>query len=138
MYTINVPVFKQVSISFSFSKLVLRSIIILTTTLVTMMVPFFNAILGLLGAISFWPMTVYFPISMHIAQKKIIRGTPKCLFLQSLSIFCLVTSLAVAVGSAVDIASSLKLPVPFKTTGQASLPFSDRTLGLRNVGLSSS
>ncbi|KAF3329848.1 amino acid permease 6-like protein [Carex littledalei] len=110
MYTINVPVFKQVSISFSLSKLVLRSIIILITTLVTMMVPFFNAVLGLLGAISFWPMTVYFPISMHIAQKKISRGTPKWLFLQSLSIFCLVTSLAVTVGSAVDIASSLKLP----------------------------
>lgn len=125
----NVPFFKQAPISFSLSKLVLRSIIILISTLVAMMVPFFNAVLGLLGAISFWPMTVYFPISMHIAQEKISRGKPKWLFLQILSIFCLVTSIAVTVGSAIDIASSLKLLVPFKTTCRACLPFSERTLG---------
>ncbi|KAJ1702665.1 hypothetical protein LUZ63_002444 [Rhynchospora breviuscula] len=133
VYTIYVPVFRQRPISFSLSRLVIRSIIILASTLVAMMVPFFNAVLGLLGAISFWPMTVYFPISMHIAQKKISSGTPKWIFLQILSILCLVTSLAVTVSSVVDIATSLNLPVPLKTTNQVTLPFTESTPGLRDV-----
>jgi Transmembrane amino acid transporter protein len=113
VHTLNVPFFNS-TLKFTLSKLTLRSIIILVTTLVAMMVPFFNAVLGLLGAFSFWPLTVYFPISMHIAQEKIGRGMPKWYFLHSLSIFCLVISIGVSIGSVVDIANSLKMSAPFK------------------------
>ncbi|KAJ4810830.1 Amino acid permease 8 [Rhynchospora pubera] len=116
VHTLNVPLFNS-TLSFTLSKLTFRSIIVLVTTLVAMMVPFFNAVLGLLGAFSFWPLTVYFPISMHIAQEKIGRGMPKWFFLHGLSIFCLMISIAVSIGSVVDIASSLKMSAPFKTIG---------------------
>ncbi|KAJ3678048.1 hypothetical protein LUZ60_001851 [Juncus effusus] len=114
VYTLNVRLFK---INFTLSKLVLRTIIILLTTLVAMMIPFFNAVLGLLGALSFWPLTVYFPIKMHLVQERDIIKMPKWIFLQSLSAFCLVMSIAVSVGSVVDIVSSLKISTPFKTMG---------------------
>ena len=33
-----------------------------------MLVPFFNDVVGLLGAIGFWPLTVFLPIQMHLKQ----------------------------------------------------------------------
>ena len=33
-----------------------------------MLVPFFNDIVGLLGALGFWPLTVFLPIQMHLKQ----------------------------------------------------------------------
>lgn len=114
IHTVNIP-FINSTLKFTLSKLIFRSMIILMTTLVAMMVPFFNAVLGLLGAFSFWPLTVYFPISMHIAQEKIGRGMPKWYLLHGLSIFCLMISIAVSIGSVVDIANSLKMSAPFKT-----------------------
>lgn len=101
-------------LSFTLSKLVLRSVFVLFTTLVAMLVPFFNAVLGLLGAMSFWPLTVYFPVSMHIARMGIGRGDPKWVLLQSLSMICLLISVAVSIGSVADIVDSLKLVTPFK------------------------
>lgn len=94
-------------------KLVLRTAVVVATTVVAMMIPFFNAVLGLLGAFSFWPLTVYFPISMHIAQGK-IKGS-KWYLLQCLSMICLMISVAVGIGSVTDIVDSLKVSSPFKT-----------------------
>ena len=85
------------------------------TTLVAMLLPLFNAILRLLGAIAFWPLTVYFPVSMHMAQAGIIRGTARWAMLQGLSIFCLLISLAAIVDDVADIVDSLKVARPFKT-----------------------
>ncbi len=33
-----------------------------------MLVPFFNDVVGLLGALGFWPLTVFLPIQMHLKQ----------------------------------------------------------------------
>ena len=35
---------------------------------IAMLVPFFNDVVGLLGAIGFWPLTVFLPIQMHLKQ----------------------------------------------------------------------
>ena len=35
---------------------------------IAMLVPFFNDVVGLLGALGFWPLTVFLPIQMHIKQ----------------------------------------------------------------------
>lgn len=72
-YTVTIPLMQRGSVTVAPYKLVLRTVIVIATTVVAMMIPFFNAVLGLLGAFSFWPLTVYFPISMHIAQGKIDR-----------------------------------------------------------------
>lgn len=85
------------------------------TTLVAMLVPFFNAVLGLIGAVGFWPLSVYFPVSMHISQKKITRWKPRWFWLQGLSFVCLLISLAASIGSVQDIVHNLKTAAPFKT-----------------------
>ena len=43
------------------------------TTLISMLLPFFNDVVGILGAFGFWPLTVFFPIEMYISQKKIAQ-----------------------------------------------------------------
>lgn len=85
------------------------------TTLVAMLLPFFNAVLGLIGALGFWPLSVYFPVSMHMAQKKIKRGQPKWIMLQGMSLLCLLISLAASIGSVQDIVHNLKFAALFKT-----------------------
>lgn len=113
-YSVRVPFALAEPLSFSLSKVVLRSVLILFTTLVAMLVPFFNAVLGLIGSIGFWPLTVYFPVNMHIARKNIKRGQPKWMLLQGLSFFCLLISIGTSIGSIADIINSLKLAAPFK------------------------
>ncbi|KAK8949557.1 Amino acid permease 2 [Platanthera zijinensis] len=113
-YSVRVPFAAAEPLSFTLSKLILRTGLILFTTLVAMLVPFFNAVLGLLGAIGFWPLTVYFPVNMHMAQKNIKRGEPKWMLLQGLSFFCLLISIGASIGSIADIIGSLKLATPFK------------------------
>ncbi|AQK99144.1 amino acid permease 5-like isoform X1 [Zea mays] len=116
--SVSIPLLQRGSVTVAPHKLVLRTAIVGATTAVALAIPFFNAVLGLLGAFSFWPLTVYFPISMHIAQGKIARGTKWWCLLQALSMVCLVISVAVGVGSVTDIVDSLKASSsPFKIVG---------------------
>lgn len=96
-------------------KLVLRTILIMFTTLVAMLLPFFNAVLGLIGALGFWPLSVYFPVSMHVARLKIRRSEPRWWMLQAMSFVCLLISIAASIGSVQDIVHNLKAAAPFKT-----------------------
>ena len=96
-------------------KLVWRTVFVITTTLISMIVPFFNDVLGLLGAIGFWPLTVYFPVEMYIVQKNVPRWSTRWVCLQVLSLACLVVSVAAAAGSVVGIVTDLKSYKPFKT-----------------------
>ncbi|KAM6541635.1 hypothetical protein CsatB_006082 [Cannabis sativa] len=97
-------------------RMVWRTIFVMITTLVAMLMPFFNDVVGILGAFGFWPLTVYFPIEMYIAQKKISRWSTKWVGLQILSATCLLVSIAAAVGSFAGIVLDLKTYKPFKTS----------------------
>ncbi|MCO5604445.1 hypothetical protein L7F22_058611 [Adiantum nelumboides] len=57
-----------------------RTTFIFLVTLVAMLMPFFNDILGIVGALSFWPLTIYFPIQMHISRSKIQMLSPRWFF----------------------------------------------------------
>ncbi|CAN1228001.1 hypothetical protein LINGRAPRIM_LOCUS1239 [Linum grandiflorum] len=41
-----------------------------------MIFPFFTDFLGLLGDVSFWPLTVNFPTGMHIVRHKFLNSQP--------------------------------------------------------------
>lgn len=97
-------------------RLVWRSVFVVCTTVISMLLPFFNDIVGLLGALGFWPLTVYFPIEMYIAQKKLPKWSTKWVCLQMLSLACLVISIAAAAGSIAGVALDLKVYRPFKTS----------------------
>ncbi|KAM0877988.1 hypothetical protein ACQ4PT_035169 [Festuca glaucescens] len=66
------------------------------TTAVSMSMPFFGSVVGLIGAISFWPLTVYFPVEMYMAQHRLPRGSTKWLFLQALSAVCLIVCFVIS------------------------------------------
>ncbi|XP_057550324.1 amino acid permease 3-like [Amaranthus tricolor] len=97
-------------------RLVWRTSFVIATTLISMLLPFFNDIVGLLGALGFWPLTVYFPIEMYIKQKKVPKWSTKWICLQMLSMACLVISIAAAAGSIAGVVLDLKVYRPFKTS----------------------
>ncbi|CAL9037744.1 unnamed protein product [Musa banksii] len=114
VYTLNLPFSKSRSIKFTLCKLILRTLFVLITTVVAMMLPFFNAVVGLLGALGFWPLTVYYPMSMYMSQAKIKRRQFKWVMLQVLSLVCLFVSLVAVIGSVADIIEHLKHAELFK------------------------
>ncbi|CAK7329501.1 unnamed protein product [Dovyalis caffra] len=113
-YEIPIPFYGVYQLNFF--RLVWRTIFVLLTTVIAMLLPFFNDIVGLLGAMGFWPLTVFFPIEMYICQKKVGRWTGQWLGLQILSIACLMITIAAAVGSVAGVVLDLKTYKPFKTS----------------------
>lgn len=97
-------------------RLVFRTVFVILTTVISMLLPFFNDVLGILGAIGFWPLTVYFPVEIYIVQKKIPKWTTKWILLRFLSCFCLIVSVMAGVGSVVGVVLDLQVYRPFKTS----------------------
>ncbi|KAB1200529.1 Amino acid permease 3 [Morella rubra] len=48
----------------NFFRVVWRTAFVIMTTVISMLLPFFNDVVGLLGALGFWPLTVYFPVEI--------------------------------------------------------------------------
>ncbi|PQQ07950.1 amino acid permease 3 [Prunus yedoensis var. nudiflora] len=97
-------------------RLVWRTFYVIITTLISMILPFFNDVVGFLGALAYWPLTVYFPVEMYIAQKKVPKWSTKWIFLQIISLSVLVIALAAAAGSVSGVVQNLKIYKPFKTS----------------------
>uniref|UniRef100_A0A804Q4Y5 Amino acid transporter transmembrane domain-containing protein n=1 Tax=Zea mays TaxID=4577 RepID=A0A804Q4Y5_MAIZE len=89
-------------------RLVWRTAYVVLTALVATVFPFFNDFLGLIGAVSFWPLTVYFPIQMYMAQAKTRRFSPAWTWMNVLSYACLFVSLLAAAGSVQGLVKDLK------------------------------
>ncbi|KAF5946984.1 hypothetical protein HYC85_017212 [Camellia sinensis] len=100
----------------NFFRLIWRTMFVVLTTIIALLMPFFNDVVGLLGAFGFWPLTVYFPIEMYISQKHIKRWSSRWIAFQILSMACLVISIAAAVGSVAGVVLELKTYKPFKTS----------------------
>nr|CAB3491177.1 unnamed protein product [Digitaria exilis] len=94
-------------------RLTWRTAFVCFTTVVAMLLPFFGDVVGLLGAVSFWPLTVYFPIEMYVVQRGVRKGSTRWICLQMLSAACLVVSVAAAAGSIADVIDALKVYRPF-------------------------
>ncbi|RCV31344.1 hypothetical protein SETIT_6G169300v2 [Setaria italica] len=94
-------------------RLTSRSVFVCLATVVAMALPFFGSIVGLIGAFSFWPLTVYFPIEMYIKQRAVTRGSTKWICLKALAVVCLLVSIAAAAGSIAGFVSAFKVFRPF-------------------------
>ncbi|WCJ18054.1 amino acid permease 1 [Euphorbia peplus] len=99
----------------NFFKLIWRTSYVVITTATAMMFPFFNSVLGLLGALSFWPLTIYFPLEMYISQAKIRRFSFTWIWLRILSFACLLVSLIAAAACIRAIIMDLKSFKPFNS-----------------------
>lgn len=97
-------------------RLIWRTAYVCFTTVIAMLVPFFVDVVGLLGSLGFWPLTVFLPVQMHIAQTGLRRFSPKWCILQSVSFICFFISLGGCVGSIAQIVIDTQDYTPFKTT----------------------
>lgn len=97
-------------------RVIWRTMYVIFTTVIAMIFPFFNSVVGLLGAISFFPLTVYFPIEMYLTQAKVPKYSPIWIGMKLLSGFCLIVTLVAAVGSIEGIVTDLKTYKPFHSS----------------------
>ncbi|GMY17534.1 amino acid permease 6-like [Fagus crenata] len=104
----------KIKFSINSFRLIWRTIFVVMVTVLAMAMPFFNEMLALLGAIGFWPLGVYFPVEMYIAQKKIGKRTIRWFGLQILNFVCLIVSLAAGCGAIQGMNKALHTTKPFE------------------------
>ncbi|KAG6484344.1 amino acid permease 6-like isoform X1 [Zingiber officinale] len=100
----------------SFFRIIWRTLYVIATAAVAMIFPFFNDFLGLIGALSFWPLTVFFPVEMYIVRARIPKFSSTWIWLKILSAICLLVSLVAACGSVQGLIHSLRHYQPFKSS----------------------
>ncbi|KAK8465559.1 hypothetical protein PHAVU_009G112100 [Phaseolus vulgaris] len=91
----------------NFFRLIWRTAYVIVATVLAMAMPFFNEFLALLGAVGFWPLIVFFPVQMHIAQKQIKRLSLKWCMLQLLSFVSFLVTAAAATASIRGISKNI-------------------------------
>lgn len=96
-YTIKIPFL--FTFKLNLLRLCFRTFYVVTTTALAMVFPYFNQVLGLLGAVNFWPLAIYFPVEMYFVQRKIGAWTKTWIILRSFSFGCLLVSTFALVGS---------------------------------------
>lgn len=82
----------------NFLSLSFRTAYVASTTAIAMIFPYFNQILGVLGSISFWPLTIYFPVEIYLSRSNTDAWTAKWVMLQTFNIFGLVFGLFTLTG----------------------------------------
>ncbi|KAL7187678.1 hypothetical protein ACSBR1_037689 [Camellia fascicularis] len=98
----------------NFFRLTWRTIFVILATTLAMALPFFNDILALLGAIGYWPLTVFFPVEMYIAKSRIGRWTNRWLGLQLINVVCFLVALAATCGSIQGLSKAFNAYKPFQ------------------------
>lgn len=101
-YTWRIPVVGP-SFQVSVLRLCFRTLYVASTTGVAMLFPYFNQVLGVLGALNFWPIAIYFPIEMYIVQSKTRTWSRKWMMLQGFSVMCLMLTVVGLVGSIIGL-----------------------------------
>ncbi|KAK6149466.1 hypothetical protein DH2020_016991 [Rehmannia glutinosa] len=96
-YTLKLPVLPYLSINLE--RLCFRTAYVASTTAVAMIFPYFNQVLGVLGTINFWPLSIYFPVEMWLRQKNIRPWSTNWIVFRSFSIVCFVINMFIFAGS---------------------------------------
>ncbi|KAE8098920.1 hypothetical protein FH972_016947 [Carpinus fangiana] len=96
-YTIKLPLLP--GFKWNLLRLCFRTAYVISTTIIAMVFPYFNQVLGLLGALNFWPLTIYFPVEMYFVQKKIGAWTKKWIVLRTFSFACFLVTVLGLIGS---------------------------------------
>ena len=80
-------------------RLCFRTTYVAFITGIAIAFPYFNQVVGVAGSINFWPLIVYFPVEMYIAQTNIEAWTKKWILLRAFTFACLLVMLFALVGS---------------------------------------
>ncbi|KAL0320495.1 UNVERIFIED_CONTAM: putative amino acid permease 7 [Sesamum radiatum] len=87
-------------------RLCFRTVYVASTTGLALVFPYFNQVLGVLGALNFWPLAIYFPVEMYLAQNKVRAWTGQWVVLQAFRVFCLLCTILAFIGSLEGLISS--------------------------------
>ncbi|KAL1552388.1 amino acid permease 8-like [Salvia divinorum] len=101
-------------LSINLFRLIWRTMFVALATLVSMILPFFNDILALLGAVGYWPLTVFFPIELYITTNKIPWHTWRWLGLQTINVACLLVAVIAGCGAIEGLSRGLSSYTPFQ------------------------
>ena len=104
IYTIRLPLLPRLELNLF--RLCFRTSYVITTTGIAITFPYFNQVLGVLGALNFWPLAVYFPVEMYFVQKKIGAWTTKWIVLRTFSLACFFVTVVGLIGSLQGIISA--------------------------------
>ncbi|KAE8098922.1 hypothetical protein FH972_016948 [Carpinus fangiana] len=96
-YTFKVPLLP--GFKWNLLRLCFRTAYVISTTVIAILFPYFNQVLGVLGAVNFWPVAIYFPVEMYIVQKKIGAWTRKWIVLRTFSFVCFIVTVVALIGS---------------------------------------
>ncbi|KAL3848673.1 hypothetical protein ACJIZ3_010555 [Penstemon smallii] len=87
-------------------RLCFRTAYVLSTTGLALLFPYFNQVLGVLGALNFWPLAIYFPVEMYLVQNKVRSWTGTWIILQVFRVFCLLCTILAFIGSVQGLISN--------------------------------
>ncbi|KAL6635039.1 hypothetical protein ACP70R_027710 [Stipagrostis hirtigluma subsp. patula] len=87
-------------------RLCFRTAYVAATTALAVWFPYFNQVIGLLGAFTFWPLGIHFPAEMYLARNKVAPWTRRWLAVRAFSVVCLLVTGFASVGSAVGVFGS--------------------------------
>ena len=96
-YTLKLPSLPPLKINLL--RISFRTAYVVSTTAIAMIFPYFNQVLGVLGALTFWPLAIYFPVEMYFVQKKIGAWTKQWIVLRIFSFICLLVTIIGLIGS---------------------------------------
>ncbi|KAL6623059.1 hypothetical protein ACP70R_032938 [Stipagrostis hirtigluma subsp. patula] len=97
-YTVTVPGL-AISYKLNLQRVCFRTAYVASTTGLAMLFPYFNEVLGVFGAITFWPLAIYLPVEMYCVQKNVLPWSRKWVALQAFSVVCLAVGAFALVGS---------------------------------------
>eukprot|EP00891_Asterochloris_glomerata_P008476 jgi/Astpho2/8476/fgenesh1_pm.00125_%23_3_t len=97
-------------------RLCWRTVYVCVVTCIAALIPFFNDVVGFLGALGFWPLTIFFPVLMHIKRNNYKRFSPVWFWLQGINVICFCVSLAGAIGSIEQLTIDVQGYTPFSST----------------------
>ncbi|VAI48860.1 probable amino acid permease 7 [Triticum dicoccoides] len=84
-------------------RLCFRTAYVVAVTAMAVWYPYFNQVVGLIGAFTFWPLDIHFPVEMYLAQNKVAPWTTRWLAIQAFRATCLLVAAFASVGSAVGV-----------------------------------
>ena len=105
---VNIPLWKGRIFRLRLFSLVWRTAFVCFTTVMAALFPFFNDIVGIIGSLGFWPMSVHFPFEMHIAQRKLWWSSPKTLLLRALDILFFFIAVCGIIGNVYGLTQDTK------------------------------
>lgn len=103
-YKIRLPLIPEVQLNLL--RLCFRTAYVGSTTALAILFPYFNQVLGVLGALNFWPLAIYFPVEMYLVQNNVRPWTGTWMLLQAFRVFCLLCTILAFIGSVEGLISS--------------------------------